>query len=269
MASVNPCAFPRYFHILGALLLGLLAGCGQSPDPQQTIRDNYFYGGLAAFQENQPDEAARQWRRAAELGDGEAARNLGHLYRLGRGVPADGQMAAAMYRQAVAAGVVSAEYNLGMLYLKGGEGLAPDRDEGLKYLGQAAEKGYGPAKEELRKVSAMTAAPSPPPEIAPPPGVPADAVSPSPAITPEAPPPAVLRVQIGSYRTKSGAEEDWNRLRAPDLGHQVIGNKVEGKGHWYRLVVEGPEDRIEALCAAAPARGMACQAPGRRFPAGK
>jgi TPR repeat protein len=222
----------------------------------QTIRDHYFYGGLAAFHENMHTEAARQWQRAAELGDAEAARNLGHLYRQGLGIEADGHIAAAWYQVAADAGVISADYNLGMLYLRGGTGLPIDHDEGMKRLNKAAGAGYIPAKVELDRLAAA----SPPPPIAePPPAASAPQTTiaaPAPPAAPAAPVPS--RMQIGSYRTKAAALQDWNRLRLKGLSPEIIINTVEGRGRWYRLMAVGPAKTIEAFCGSAKAKGMSC-----------
>jgi TPR repeat protein len=225
-----------------------LSACSPAPEPMQTIRDHYFYGGLAAFHEDLPDEAARQWLRAAELGDGEAARNLGHLYRNGLGVEADGHMAQAWYQVAADAGVVSAEYNLGMLYLKGGPGLEPDPAKGEAFLTRAAAKGFIPARVEMDRL-AVAASPSPPP---PPP-----AAEPAPA----PPPPEPVRVQLGSYPTRTLAEQDWKRLHPYGLTPEIVVNRVGGK-RWHRLLAVGPAEAVDAFCAAAPSRGVACRPVG-------
>jgi TPR repeat protein len=228
--------------------IALLAACSDAPPPMQTIRDHYFYGGLAAFHENMHADAARQWQRAAELGDGEAARNLGHLYRQGLGVEADGHIAAAWYMVAADAGVISADYNLGMLYLRGAPGLNTDNGEGMARLRKAANAGYIPAKAELDRLAALPAPSEPVPLTpvaeTPPPIAPA-------AFAPD-------RMQIGSYRTKAAAEKDWKRLRLKDLSPEIIANTVEGQGRWYRLVAVGPVETIEAFCASAQAKGMSC-----------
>jgi uncharacterized protein len=247
---VNPCTQLR--HILASVfLLGLLAACVDTPPAAQTIRDHYFYGGLAAFHEGLHAEAARQWQRAAELGDGEAARNLGHLYRQGLGVEADGHVAAAWYQVAADAGVISAEYNLGMLYMKGGPGLPAEQGEGMKRLTRAAEAGFAPAKAELERLAA-----TPPPSA--PSAEPAPVAGPAPPQPPPIAQAAPVRMQIGSYRTMAAARQEWKRLRPKDLSPEIIANMVEGQGRWYRLVAVGPAEAVEAFCGSAQAKGMSC-----------
>lgn len=243
--------FMRIPFVIVAMTALSLSACSPAPEPMQTIRDHYFYGGLAAFHEDLPDEAARQWLRAAELGDGEAARNLGHLYRNGLGVEADGHMAQAWYQVAADAGVISAEYNLGMLYLKGGPGLEPDPAKGEAFLARAAAKGFIPARVEMDR---LAAAPSPPP---PPPSSPSSS-PPPPAAGPEPVPPAPVRVQLGSYPTRTLAEQDWKRLHPYGLTPEIIVNRVQGK-RWHRLLAVGPAEAVDAFCAAAPSRGVTCR----------
>ncbi|BAE49026.1 SPOR domain-containing protein [Paramagnetospirillum magneticum] len=265
---MNPCTQARLILVLASFLaLAPLGGCADAPPPMQTIRDHYFYGGLAAFHEDMHAEAARQWQRAAELGDGEAARNLGHLYRQGLGVEADGHMAAAWYQVAADAGVVSAEYNLGMLYLRGGPGLPGDQAEGMRRLGKAAEAGYLPAKAELERLAAEARPAAAAVAAAP---APAEAMAAAPL--PPPPPaaePAVVRMQIGSYRTKAAAEQDWKRLRLKGLSPEIVANRVEGQGRWYRLVAVGPAEAVEAFCGSAQAKGMSCWSRSKGNPAAK
>ncbi|TAN71564.1 MAG: sel1 repeat family protein, partial [Magnetospirillum sp.] len=169
---------PARGHVM-ALILGvmMLAGCAPAPDPMQTIRDRLFYDGLAAFHEGFHKEAAVRWERAAHFGDGEAARNLGHLYRQGLGVEQDTAIAVAWYQVAADAGVASAQYNLGMVHLNGGPNFAPDRPTALVWLTKATEAGIAPAKKELERLAsepepaAVAVAAAAPPPAQPPPYV--------------------------------------------------------------------------------------------------
>lgn len=70
-------------------------------------------------------------------------------------------------------------------------------------------------------------------------------------------------MQIGSYRTKAAAEQDWKRLRLKSMEHEIIANTVGEQGRWYRLVMVGTDEAISAFCGSAKARGMSCWSRGR------
>jgi uncharacterized protein len=249
------------------LMLGItiLAGCASNsapaPDPMQTIRDGLFYDGLAAFHEGYYKEAAIRWERAAHFGDGDAARNLGHLYRQGLGVEQDTSIAVAWYQVAADAGVASAQYNLGMVYLNGGPNFTTDRTKGLFWLNKAAAAGIVPAQTELAR---LASAPEPKPEPAAPAAV---ALNPPPAAaapvvveTPAAP----ARVQIGSYQTRKAAEGDMARLkRRSDLGFQIVSGRDKAGRNWYRLMAVGKPDAVEAYCRQAATQRIGCW-PGKK-----
>lgn len=247
-------SMPTHARALAAILLGgvlVLSGCSSPPkdDPMQTIRDRLFYDGLAAFHEGFYKEAAIRWERAAHFGDGEAARNLGHLYRQGLGVERDVGVAVEWYQVASAAGVASAEYNLGMVYLNGGPNFTTDPAKARFWLTKAADAGVVPARKELERLAtAATPAPTPVP-------VPASVPTPAPQTVPEPTP----RVQIGSYQTRKAAEGDLARIkRRSDLEFEIVGGRAKDGKSWYRLMVLGKPEQLEAYCREAATRRIAC-----------
>ncbi|WP_245651095.1 SPOR domain-containing protein [Paramagnetospirillum marisnigri] len=241
--------------------LALLGACAERKDGMQTVRDGLFYDGLAAFHEGFYPEAANRWERAARFGDAEAARNLGHLYRQGLGVEQDAAKARDLYQVAADAGVISAQYNLGMLYLKGGNTLPPDRTLGLHWLGKAAAAGLPPAKVELER---QTAEPAPAPApVAAEPAVPKDVAVPVEVVPPFIDPPAVAKVQIGSYRVLADAEKDWLRLRPKGLEREIISVRMGERGTWHRLLAVGSPEAVEAYCQEAARHKIGCW-PGKR-----
>ncbi len=239
------------------LALTVLAGCAPAPapDPMQTIRDHLFYDGLAAFHEGYYKEAAVRWERAARFGDGDAARNLGHLYRQGLGVEQDISIAVGWYQVAADAGVVTAQYNLGMVYLDGGPNFPKDRGQALLWLNKAASAGVVPARKELERLAAEPPVPAP---------VAVPAVTPEP---PPAPPPVTEpeRVQIGSYQTRKAAEADLRRLkRRSDLDFEIVVGGKDGQ-HWYRLMAVGKPEEVEAYCREVATHRVGCW-PHKRIP---
>ncbi len=107
-----------------------------------------FAAGVAAFEAGDYAAAAAQWRPLAEAGDAAAMRNMGHLYRWGRGVPVDMAAALRWYRAAAELGFARAQANLAALYLNG-EGVKLDYAEARKWFEAAARQGHAVAQYNL------------------------------------------------------------------------------------------------------------------------
>lgn len=99
-----------------------------------------FQEGVTAYTQGDYGTAYREWRAAAEAGDLAAMRNLGHLYRWGRGVERDPAEAARWYQKAALQGLDRAMVNLAVLYLEG-EGVARDPAAAAHWLQQASALG--------------------------------------------------------------------------------------------------------------------------------
>ena len=117
------------------------------------IAEAGFAEGLKAYDEGFYVKAFEEWGKAAEEGDVAAQRNLGHLYRWGKGTDRDSAKAAYWYMKASKAGFSRAQYNLAMMYLKG-EGIPKDFYEGLRWLKLSAEQDYKPAVEKVAELRA-------------------------------------------------------------------------------------------------------------------
>ena len=92
--------------------------------------------GVEAWQAGNHEEAVRHWRPLAERGDPDAQFNLGHAYRLGRGVPQNMNMAEQLYERAARAGHVEAQAMYGLILFQNGR-----RQEAMPYVQRAAERG--------------------------------------------------------------------------------------------------------------------------------
>jgi cell division septation protein DedD len=92
--------------------------------------------GIAAWQRGDYGQAVAEWRPLADRGDADAAFNLGHAYRLGRGVPQDMATAEHYYRQAAEAGHTEAQAMYGLLLFQDGR-----RQEAMPFVQRAAEHG--------------------------------------------------------------------------------------------------------------------------------
>jgi len=91
------------------VLIGMLAGCSDSPQEQASARPL--------------DEAAvnqfEAYKAKAEQGDAEAQNMVGRCYSSRRGVERDYVQAVAWYRKAAEQGLAVAQYNLGLCYDRG------------------------------------------------------------------------------------------------------------------------------------------------------
>lgn len=92
--------------------------------------------GVEAWQAGNHAEAVRQWRPLADAGDPDALFNLGHAYRLGRGVPQNMNMAEQHYERAARAGHVEAQAMYGLLLFQNGR-----RQEAMPFIRDAADRG--------------------------------------------------------------------------------------------------------------------------------
>jgi hypothetical protein len=104
-------------------------------------------------QRDYPDypSALRSFRKAAALGNAQAAFNLGELYRTGKGVSQDTATAAVWYEKASAAGLPSAQFFLGVL-LYNGNGVGQDRERAIGLFKRAATQNYPQAKQALDEI---------------------------------------------------------------------------------------------------------------------
>jgi uncharacterized protein len=93
-------------------------------------------------------QRAQQWlSRSRPKPRGDAAFRLGNRHFLAKNVT----KAIRCYQLAANAGHAAAQYNLGLLYLKG-EGVARDALYGLEWLAKAADSGDKKARELLHKI---------------------------------------------------------------------------------------------------------------------
>ena len=144
-----------------AVILGLLAGCSDSPkntfegykaraergDPvaQYNLGNCYADGeGVAKDQV----QAVSWYRKAAKQGNANAQFNLGVCYRNGEGVAKDQVQAMSWYREAADQGLDKAQGNLGVCY-RDGEGVAKDQVEAVKWFRKAAKQGNATAQFNL------------------------------------------------------------------------------------------------------------------------
>jgi len=92
--------------------------------------------GITDWQAGRYEAAVRAWRPLAEGGDADAQFNLGHAFRLGRGISQDIRAAESWYARAAEAGHIEAQSMYGLLLFQNGR-----RREAMPYVRRAAERG--------------------------------------------------------------------------------------------------------------------------------
>ena len=107
-----------------------------------------FAAGLKAYEAGDYYAAYKKWLPLAEADDPAAQRNLGHLYRLGRGVTKDFVKAAEWYRKSAEQGFARAQANLGNMYLRG-QGVQKDPKSAASWFGRAAKQNHPIAQYNL------------------------------------------------------------------------------------------------------------------------
>jgi uncharacterized protein len=115
----------------------------QNDDPSL---EDAFAAYQRGFYQTAFKAAARRVDKNPE--DSAAMTLLAELYAQGFGVKQDLIMAAAWYRRAADLGDGNAAHQLGMMHLQG-RGVAADKKRGLELLGQAADKGHVAATYNL------------------------------------------------------------------------------------------------------------------------
>jgi len=96
---------------------------------------------VAAFDGGDFTTAYNEWLPLAAGGDPFAQRNMGHLYRLGLGVPQDFAVAFNWYQRAADQGLVRAQANLANMLLRG-QGVDPNPKGAAAWFHRAASAGH-------------------------------------------------------------------------------------------------------------------------------
>ena len=116
-----------------------------------------FKSGFNAYQKRDYSTALREWTPLAENGDMNAQYNLGHMYRLGKGVSKDYTEAAEWYRKAANQGFSNAQYTLGVMHHYG-RGVKRDYVKAHLWA-NIAEKQWHMEAKQLRKALARKMTP--------------------------------------------------------------------------------------------------------------
>ena len=112
------------------------------PEAITMLGDAYQRGHYGLVKSDK--KAAKIWKRAVELGDVDAMRDLGKLYKDGSGVKLDNKKAERLYRAAADRGHAVARNNLGFLL-----DSEKKHEEAFRYYALAADQGYTAGETNL------------------------------------------------------------------------------------------------------------------------
>jgi len=107
-----------------------------------------FDAGFKAYQRGDYDTALRIFRQLAEQGNASAQYNLGVMYLKGQGVAQDYTAAVRWYRKAADQNHAGAQDNLGVMYSQGW-GVTQDYAAALRWYRKAADQGDANAQLNL------------------------------------------------------------------------------------------------------------------------
>ena len=126
----------RLLRVGGAILVGLILATGAAAPARAD-----FESGVKAYDAGDFTTAYNDWLPIAAGGDPFAQRNIGHLYRLGLGVPQDFKVAFNWYQRAAEQGLVRAQANVANMLLRG-QGVDQDPREAAVWFHRAASAGH-------------------------------------------------------------------------------------------------------------------------------
>jgi TPR repeat protein len=111
-----------------------------------------FPEGLAAYERGDWAAALAEWRPLADAGLVEAQYNLGLLHHEGKGVPQDAARAHAWFLAAAKGGFARAQYRVAEMY-EAGDGVERDLVQAHVWFTAAREQKYRDAKKRKRRVA--------------------------------------------------------------------------------------------------------------------
>ena len=110
------------------------------------LADDYYFGQDGKKQDYA--EAAKWYRKAAEMGYAEAQYHLGYMYNKGKGVTQDYTEALKWFRKGADQGYAKAQNGLGYMY-RNGQGVTQDYAEAIKWFRKAADQDLAMAQSNL------------------------------------------------------------------------------------------------------------------------
>jgi TPR repeat protein len=104
--------------------------------------------GVEAYRNGDFQAALQEFRDGAQAGDMRAQYNLGVMLLKGAGIARDAQAALDWYRRSAEQGYAAAQHGLGVMYYRG-NGVAEDHEQAAKWFVKAAEQDFAQAQLNL------------------------------------------------------------------------------------------------------------------------
>ena len=110
----------------------------------QLLIGRCYENGLGVVQN--PEEAVKWYKLAAEQNDAQAQVFLAYCYELGLGVAKDQKQTVELMGKAAEAGNAEAQYNMALYSSKGQYGVTKDYEVSFNWAMKSANQGYGQAE---------------------------------------------------------------------------------------------------------------------------
>lgn len=123
----------------------------EEPQPLSNDGEELYQSARRCLSEQDYEGAAMFYKRAAEMGHARAQCSYGKCLYLGSGVPKNPAAAFAWFAKAAEQNLDIAQYNLGIMYLKGVY-VEKNRDEAKRFFELAAQNGHPEAEKILTKM---------------------------------------------------------------------------------------------------------------------
>ena len=123
----------------------------ETPQPLSDDGEELYQSARRCLSEHDYEGAAMFYKRAAEMGHARAQCSYGKCLYLGSGTAKNPAAAFAWFTRAAEQNMDIAQYNLGIMYLKGVY-VEKNRDEAQRYFRLAAENGHTEAAKILEKM---------------------------------------------------------------------------------------------------------------------
>jgi TPR repeat protein len=139
------------------ILAGICLAVASPVDGQKSEGESLFEQGNAHLRNKEYSQAIYCLERSAKKDFAKAKLMLGNIYAYGWTGLVQYRNSSSWYLAYLSADpgdstVAAVHFNLGYMYLHGGNGLIKDEREGLKWLKLSAGEGYGDAKDLLNKM---------------------------------------------------------------------------------------------------------------------